>query len=206
MAHYKNGNFQGRIGNRVYYRLNGKTVVRSVGRTEKAPSLKQLTCRQRLKVLNTFFKPIKAFLNVGFALQQKGTSKSAYSEAMGHNLERATTGEYPDVVLNYANVRVSRGKLLPPLDSSVAQEAAGLRFSWSQLEVDYQNRYDAAMVLIYFPENGAALCLLNAAQRQTGEVFVPLDAAQLLMEKQIYLAFAAEGRNGLSDSVYLGKL
>ena len=88
------GNLRGKIGNHVYYAYRGKTVARTVGKITKPPTVKQLTCRQRLKVLSTFFKPMKAFINLGFAQAIKGTDMSAYNAAIQYGtigLLRAST-------------------------------------------------------------------------------------------------------------------
>lgn len=198
------GNFHGRIGNTVYYVRNGKQLARKLGKIEKPATKAQLTCRQRLKVLSVFFKPVKAFINLGFAKLVAGTPAFAYNAAVKYNLEQATVGEYPDVQLDYSKIRVSKGNLLPAYNAVLNKEAAGLRFSWETTGMGYQDRYDAAMILVYFPEGPEALCMLNAGQRQEGTVFLALDELRLKKEAHCYLAFISENRSEVSDSLYLG--
>jgi len=198
------GNFHGRIGNTVYYTRKGKQVARKIGINNRPPSLKQLYCRKRLQVLSAFFKPIKAYLELGFGQSVRGTEMSPYNAAVKYNLNNATQGEYPDVRMDYEKVVLSRGSLSPALNASVLKEAEGLRFSWDPGFIHYQNRYDSAMLLLYFPEQEQAICLLNEAQRQTGTAFVPLAAQQLNRKVHLYIAFAGQGNQAVSDSVYVG--
>jgi len=198
------GNFHGRIGNTVYYVRNGKQVARKLGKIEKPATPAQQTCRQRLKVLSVFFKPVKAFINAGFAKLVAGTAAFPYNAAVKYNLEQATVGAYPDVKLNYAKIVLSKGNLLPASNLLLNKEVDGLRFTWENIGMDYQDRYHGVMILVYFPEGPEALCMLNAGQRQEGTVFLALDALRLQKELHCYLAFISEDRYEVSNSQYVG--
>lgn len=197
------GRLSGRIGNQVYYQLRGKTVVRKIGRNENPASHKQLHVRQKMKVLGDFFKPIKAYLKLGFAEAVAGTAMFPYNAAVKYNLEGGIQGEYPDLVIDYENILVSKGELLLPLNPVVEKTLEGLRFSWEVDALDYQARYDSAMLLICFPEHHDAIYFLNAAHRLAGTVLIPLSAEELAREMRIYISFISEGKNQVSDSVYL---
>ena len=55
----------GKIGNIVFYQLNGKTVGRSIGKVEKF-SDKQLEVQMRTKLITPFFSPLLEFIKLGF--------------------------------------------------------------------------------------------------------------------------------------------
>lgn len=58
------GHYQGKLGRLVFYVINGKQVVRTIGKITKPPSTAQLKCRQELKVVNVFLKPLVEFVNL----------------------------------------------------------------------------------------------------------------------------------------------
>lgn len=197
------GRLSGRVGNQVYYQLRGKTVLRKIGRNEKAPSQKQLYVRQRIKVLGDFFKPIKDFLKVGFSEVVVGTEMFPYNAAVKYNLEKGIKGEFPDLVPDYENILVSKGERLAPINPMVVKVQEGLRLSWEVDVMDYEFRYDSVMLLICFPQIPDAIYFLNAAQRLAGTVLVPLSAEELSREMRVYMSFISEAKNQLSNSVYL---
>ncbi|MFC3417368.1 DUF6266 family protein [Algoriphagus hitonicola] len=61
---------QGKIGNLVFYSMNGKTVVRTrpsgTHRNKTHPSPLQLLQREKLKTINRFLKPLKRVLDFGY--------------------------------------------------------------------------------------------------------------------------------------------
>lgn len=200
------GAFRGKIGNTVYYQRKGVTVARKIGKINKPSSLKQKTCRQGLKVLSQFFKPVKTLINAGFKRETLGTQMNAYSAAVKFNMGRATEGEYPNVGLVYDQILLSKGPLFSPLAPSVEKEPDGIRFRWETTDLDYQNHSDNAMILVYFPDSREAICLLNAAQRKEGTALVQVNREQLNLEAHCYMAFIAVAGVLVSDSVYVGKI
>ncbi len=200
------GTIRGKIGNTIYYQQKGKTLARKIGVSNKSSTPAQLTWRQKVKVLSAFFKPMKTLITTGFREAANGTQMNPYNAAIHYNVKRATYGEYPDVSLNYEQILLSKGSLRPASNVSVAKERDGLRFHWDNDQLDYQNRSDSAMLLLYFPAEQKAIYLLNAAQRQEGTAHVALATAQLIQEVHCYIAFIAAHRCNVSDSVYVGKL
>lgn len=200
------GFVRGRIGNSVYYVRNGKQMVRKIGINEKPATPKQLTGRQRFKVLFAFFRHMKPFINKGFGEMAAGTTMHPYNLAVKYNMQEATIGEYPDVTIAYERIVLSKGPLPAPLDLKLQQDEQGVEISWDTSAMEYQRRFDAVMLLLYFPKTAEVLCLLHAAQRQSGEVYVPLNAEALSGEIHGYVAFVAEGKKGMNNSVYINNL
>ncbi len=115
MATLKNGIFggiSGKVGNTIYYMLNGKQVARKVGRTAKPPSLTQLANRQAMKVTAGFLRPISLFIRTGFGLEAARRNIYPQNVAMGFNKSYALKGQYPDLEMDYAKVMVSCGNML----------------------------------------------------------------------------------------------
>ena len=64
-----NGEVRGRIGNLVYYVLNGQNVVRKVGKTSKEPTLLQLSSRLETRISGKFLKKLAPFSMSDLALK-----------------------------------------------------------------------------------------------------------------------------------------
>lgn len=119
------GNIRGKVGNIVFYILNGKQVARTLGKTTKSPTVPQLQCRQEMAVVNGFIKQVAAFINIGFQLMAKGTNKSPANMAVAYNKRNALQGTYPNVEIAYEKVLVSQGSMLDAEDPSVEMTPQG---------------------------------------------------------------------------------
>jgi len=203
--------FKGKVGGLVCYTLKGKTVIRSVGYSSKPPSLKQLAQYQQMRVLNAFLKPMLGFINIGFATTVAGTDRNAYNEAFSVNKRHALQGEYPDVSVDHSKAVVSMGDLPVATDLSVTTAASGERvdFSWSMAaDMEWVNRNDRAMLLLYFPsvngaeENGESLFVLSGARRADCQDYMELPLSYRNRPMVAWLAFIADNRNAVSNSVF----
>jgi hypothetical protein len=207
------GNFKGKLGNLVRYQLKGKTVVRKIGVSDKPPTLPQLRVRQKMKVVTRFLSPVLEFINLGFEFVVAGTDQHPHNAATSYNTKNAVMGEYPDIVMDYSKALVSMGPLEPAIGAAVSlvngggSVLSGAEFTWQVAEdMDLGIRNDRAMLLVYFPDEGGAEFVLSAAQRREGRGFVELGADQLTKRLECYIAFAADDRKSVSNSVWVGVL
>ncbi|WP_285054513.1 DUF6266 family protein [Pedobacter ginsengisoli] len=206
------GNFKGKIGNLVRYQLKGKTVVRKIGVSNKPPTLPQLAVRRRIKVVSRFLKPMLAYINLGFEHIVAGTDQHPHNAATSYNTKNAVMGEYPDLVMDYSKALVSMGPLEPAIGAAVSlisgasgPVANGIEFTWLVSEdMDFGIRNDRAMLLVYFPGEGSADFVLSGPQRREGRGFVGLGTNQLNKQMECYIAFTADDRKSVSDSVWVG--
>lgn len=197
------GQFKGRIGNLVSYQLKGKTITRTIGRSNKAPSLKQLSARQKMKVVGTFLKPLLAFINVGFEHAVAGTDRHPHNEASSYNIKHATTGEYPDIEIDYAKVMLSMGSLTPPANAAASLTGNELKITWDvEPDMSWGIKNDRAMLLIYCNPK-KVIYLLSAARRVEGQDIIEVPDEYLGMPLHIYLAFKAADSKSVSNSVPL---
>lgn len=196
----------GRVGDMVFYVLNGKQVVRTMGKSAKAPTEKQLTARMQMTVASGFLKHIVEYLNVGFGPDVVGL-ENAFNAAVRYNRKDALSGVYPDVVLDYSKVLVSKGDL-PAADGVVVELLNdGLHFAWSNpAELPYPRGNDQVMLLAYLPSSGSAIYLLEAASREEGTALLPVPSDVLGTQMEVYLSFVSADRKSVSNSVYLGRL
>lgn len=197
-------NFQGKLGDLVGYTLRGKDVVRTVGKSSKPPTIKQLTVRKKIAVVTYMMSDVLNFINSGFSFAVAGTDKWPFNEAVSYNFKQATTGVYPDITLDYSKVLVSMGSLVPALNPAIIQQPNGLKFTWQMQPPGSANiDIDRAMLLIYFPAQRECICILTGAERKDCAQFVELAPEYLAREMQAYIAFIANDRTSISDSVWV---
>lgn len=208
MAILKNGiagNYSGKIGNLVFYEINGKQVVRTLGKTSKPATEAQLSCRQQIAVINRFLKPITELVNIGFKIKAQGTNKGAYNMAVSYNKKQALQGLYPNIEMDYPSVLLTQGSLTGVINPEVEQLPEGLKFTWlCPTEFAWPFENDQVMMLAYFPNLKEAVFNLYGAKRSACEDVLQLRPGLLTEYMEVYISFIAENRNSISDSTYLG--
>lgn len=200
------GNHSGKIGNLVFYELGGRQVVRTLGRNTKPATAGQLQNRNELTAVMQFLKPLREFVNLGFAVSAKGSSKSAYNMAVSYNKVNAVSGTHPDVVMDYAKVLVTKGNM-PVVDTPAASvTATGLAFTWTcPAKLEWPRPNDQVMLLAYFPGLQKAEFVIYGVARQECAAHLALAAELQDKHMEVYISFIAEDRKQVADSVYLGR-
>jgi hypothetical protein len=210
MATQKNGpsgKVQGKIGNLVHYELNGKNVVRMVGRFAGPYSLKQLAVQQRMKVVTDFLSSTLSFIRVGFASEVLGTNKNQHNAAVSCNLIQGTTGSYPDIEMNYSKAMLSSGTLPPAQNVTLSNVLSAIEIKWdvTGLTPEYIGA-DRSMVLLYFPDKNESLTFFNTVQRYEGRFQQELPKRYQNQRMEAYLAFSDIATNSTSPSAWAGTI
>lgn len=200
-----NGQHTGKIGNVVYYMLNGKNVVREIGINTKPPTEGQLNIRMSTKLLSEFLSRVLDFINTGFSVEQLGTDKNAFNLAMAHNRKQTINGIYPQLKIAYDKVILSKGRLKQVQNLQVSLMSEGLLLNWdTDPQMPWTESADQVMILMYFPEQQKAVYTLSGSSRLSGkaELAIPPTLRDQYMET--YVSFIASDRKQLADSVYTG--
>lgn len=211
MAKLKPGVFGhpiGRIGNQVFYILNGQGLCRSIGVQDGEGTPKQKANRFEMKLMMELLKPLQGFIKQGFEHKAKGTVWNAFNLATSYNKQNAIQGEYPNLSINYTKVKLSSGTLPLAKDLQIIKSEGGLTIKWEGTHQWAGDQYDdLVMVALYHPSERKASVFLNAGKRELGECFVPIEDQTFLDEPiEAFLCFkSADGKN-ISDSVYLGNI
>ena len=204
---------KGKIGNLVFYTLNGKTVVRSRPaanhKNKHNPSPLQLMQREKLKTINAFLKPIKRALDFGyqeFLTQSKKGMHWAYSEinTKGYNPTR-------EPKIDPAFLRISKGNLLGPRNPQISKNGNSMEITWLDNSTEGKAQAtDETFILCYCPEQGKHILAEQKFRRNSGQAIITLGPDQSVLSWYVYLAFSQlnikTGKSLLSDSVYLGKV
>lgn len=198
------GNISGKVGNIVFYTLNGKQVARTLGKTTKSPTVPQLQNRQEMAVVNGFIKQVIAFINVGFDLIAKGMNKSPANMAVGYNKRYALQGTYPNIEIAYEKVLVTQGIMWDAEEPSVEMTALGLDFSWScPATLIWPRINDQVMILVYFPVIKKVVYVLSGVNRLHCATSLALQSNLLNEYMEVYISFIAENRKSIASSTYL---
>jgi hypothetical protein len=210
MAILKNGiagHYSGKMGNLVFYTLNGKQVSRTIGKITKAPTERQLKNRMEMKVVNQFLKFITEFINVGFQLKAKGTVKTPYNLAVSYNKVNAVKGLYPDMEMDYERVQLTAGNLPGAMEPAVLPTAAGLAFTWLCPDnMNWAAPADQVMLLVYFPRLAEAVYVLYGTKRAECQTVLHLRPELLGEYMEVYISFISNDRKRIAGSTYLGSI
>ncbi|MBB2148289.1 DUF6266 family protein [Pedobacter gandavensis] len=200
------GHPSGKIGNVVFYMLNGQPICRLVGKPGK-PTTKQLGNRQAMAVTMGLVGPMADFINVSLKLEAEGTLKNSHNLAVSYIKKQALTGEYPNIKVDYSKVILSRGSLDAVKDLKISKGENGLNLSWDNSLSANGASDDLVMVLVNHPSKKRASTYLNAARRADGSCFIALSEEWMLNEQmEVYLCLRSSNEKSISDSVYAGNL
>jgi len=204
----------GKIANLVGYIRLGQPVIRTEARKPKkkrARSDAQKAVNLKFKIVKSFIADISDFINVGYKLDVAGTTKIPENNAVSYHINEAVTGTYPDLVLDYSKVLVSRGKLPVPLNPTVELVGDVLKFKWDiDPKSDWKRKRDQVMLLAYKTATQEPDYVLSGARRFEGTDELPVRIARNKNRKddflETYIAFIADDRQSISNSVYVGRV
>jgi len=201
------GPFIGKVGAVVGYVSRGKAIMRGrpdISKSRK-PSLLQRQQHAKFSLINKFLGPIIPFLN-----ETKKTvdiDLTGYNKAFSYNVKNAIAGTFPDLIIDYSMVLLSRGDL-PNVRSAEAEllSPGQITCKWTDNSGTGLTRPDdKAFLAVYCPEINQWIYELNLTPRSAGShIFnVALFSGRTV---QIYLGFLSSDEKEVSDSLYVGGL
>ena len=108
-----NGAFSGKVGSVIGSSWRSVDYLRGLPKkSSKASTEPQLAQRTRFALAARYLSPIKDILNIGFKDKQLNKI-TGYNAAVKIFLNQAVTGDYPDFVIDFSKVVLSKeGQLL----------------------------------------------------------------------------------------------
>lgn len=199
--------WRGRIGNKVYYPLNGETICREIGvKPDKPPTEKELAAQEMTTLCANFNKPTKDFLRVGYSLQALAANKNYYG-LFRKFFQTSISGTYPDRIIEYKDLLVTQGDMPVVENATVILNETGLFFSWNpDSQLRGMHYTDQVMMLAYFPDLNKARYMIAGAQRHHGQDILVLNGITRGHVAKIYISFIEDNHKRMSDSTYLGEL
>lgn len=200
------GTYVGKMGDYVSYYLNGKLVVRYIGKVNHWTD-SQLEVQMKMALVSRLLKPIKDFVNTSFRYAHRPIGWSANNMFVSLNNPRIIAGVYPDLTIDFEKVVLSKGDILVPQNTQVSITGNALKFRWdADLDKEGTDENDQVMCLAYFPQNLQAFMVLSGNKRGVEEHTIALPSYTTDMVIETYLCFISEDRMYTSDSVYTGQL
>ncbi|WP_069133550.1 DUF6266 family protein [Rhodohalobacter halophilus] len=210
MGTYKNGilgAFKGKVGNVVGSTWNGIPYMRAIPANVKdAKTPKQLAQRQRFSIMTSFLRRFKAAISIGF--KYGAGNMAPANRAMSYNIKNAIGGEYPDLEIQFENLRFSRGDLIGLYQpEAVSDEPGKLLLSWTDNTSDGSALPDDNLVVVcYSPDRDAVYQFLEAAAREDESVEIILPEPWQGEVAETYAFFISSDGKEVSDTTYLGAI
>lgn len=202
------GGPNGTVGAVVTYQLNGQNVMRGKRRpNNKPPTLPQLQSQMEMGLLTLFLEKVKGFVKTGFSPSAMGTIWNYHNLAIRYNRPKGTTGNYPDIQINFEHLRLSKGNLEMAANPMVQRVENGLKFTWENpgsLVAGYGK--DQVMMLAYSQRLNKSTFIDSGARRERKEDLLVLPPGMLEEQLEVYISFVSNDRLTAADSLYLGTI
>ena len=199
------GQHNGKLGNVVYYNLNGKSVARGIGVNLKPPTDLQLAARMKTKMRSELLCQLMDFINAGFAVSALEAKENAFNQAVKCNKTNLFKGVYPDLEIAYDQLVLSAGPLKPAQDWHVEQVAHGLQYSWAtDPQMAWPEATDQVMLLAYFPKQEKVHFTLFGKDRLAGTDLLEIPPSLQGEYMETYMSFIAADRKQVANSTYTG--
>jgi hypothetical protein len=199
------GNHRGKLGNIVYYQLNGKNVSRIIGESTKEPTEGQLSVQLTTKLSSKLFKRLHDFIKVGFGVIAREANDNAFNQAVKYNKKGMMKGSYPDLKIAYDSLQISKGPLNLPEIWQIAQVADGLQYTWATDPLmSWPQVTDQVMTLAYFPLKDKVVFNLFGSTRASGSDVLEIVPSLQSEYMETYMSFISADRSQVANSIYTG--
>jgi len=205
-----NGSFSGKVGSVVGYEWRGIPVIRGLpNRKKRAPTILELTNREKMRLMQDFLKDSIHFVRIGFSLEVANKKMSAFNAAMSYNKKNAFMGDYPNLVVNHEKILLSNGNLPSPKDVEVSLQEGGVLFRWSTDGIR-ENTNMRTILFIKSDYRPINAMIIGGERANVGEEFLTFGNSDKKVPKgekiHLFMAFVTVMHDAISDSVYCGAL
>ena len=200
------GSFSGKVGTVVGSSWNGIDYMRSLPRpSSKAPTDLQMIQRGKMGLATGFLRPISALVNIGYkslAIKQTG-----FNVATAQIIADAIIGDYPNLLIDYTKVLISKGTLTGPWNGAVTSAGGNINVTWADNSTSGTAKAtDKAVFLVFNPEQSQYVFTMAGDDRSLlgDNLAVPADFVGDTVE--VWMAFYAADKKTISTSVHIGQV
>jgi hypothetical protein len=201
------GAFSGKVGNVIGGTWNGVSYMRAVPVNVKDPKTpKQMAQRQRFSLITSVTRKLKPAIDTGF---RTGSGRmSPVNRAVSYNIKNAVSGEYPEQVVDFENLLLSRGDLTGSSGISVSSNPGGvIDITWNDNSGDGSARSgDYLHAACYDTEAKKLYYQPQAATREDAQHTLTLPDLFHGRDVETWIFFVSETETDVSDSEYLGAI
>lgn len=200
-----NGGFSGKAGSIIGSSWRDISYIKGLPKLSNKPkSEKQLDQQARFALAIQFLLPVKDYINVGFNDLKQGR-RTGFNVAIRTLLDKAMTGVYPALVIDYTLAEFARGPISKPSAVEVSPETGKLVITWATDVLKASGHTDDELiVLVYEPESNDYVVGPPSALRSAGTVDVVMPSDWVRLEVHVYVYFISKNRDRVSNSIYAG--
>lgn len=200
-----NGAFSGTIGNTVGASWRHINYMRSLPKPSKKPaSPAQVAQRAKFALAVSFLRSIKPLLNLGFSDKLQG-KQTGYNRALQVMISTAISGEYPDYIVDYAEVMLAQGGLGAATSAVLEQTGPGqITLSWDVLTNKYTSFADDELVAVVYNVSKRFMNVYDGTERSAGSLDIALPPSFAGDELVAWAFMVNRDGEKTSDSVFAG--
>lgn len=196
----------GKLGPVSGYRRNGQNLVRVSGQSRKIKNTPMRRNQQeKIKVCNDFTHAFSGTGFLGKSFPSYGDTGTGYNRATSAIMNLAITGTYPDTVISYPRVLISKGPLPCAENAEVAVDTEGnMFFAWTDnTGMGTAKANDKVILVAYFPELKQAITSIGNATRNAGQALLETSMKTHYVA-ETWIGFLCNDEKSAADSVYTG--
>ena len=201
------GGVSGKVGNIVGGSWKGIDYIRIMPASVANPKTPaQVDQRSKFVTVLKFLQSITPFLRVGYKTQ--AIKMTQFNSAMSDTLKNSVTGTYPNYVIDYGNVLLSKGTLPNVLNPTSASAIPGnnIAFSWEDnTGMGDASATDKALVVVYCPElNDATYITEGGSSRDALGHTIAVPTSYAGKDVEVYISMISEDGSRVSNSLHAG--
>ncbi|QXU41445.1 DUF6266 family protein [Pedobacter sp. D749] len=160
-----NGAFSGKVGSVIGSNWRSIDYMKGLSKKSSKPTTnKQLAQRSKFSLAPLYLSPIKDILNIGFKDKQLNKI-TGYNAAVKIFLNQAVSGSYPDFVIDFSQVVLSKGSLSVFHGLNAALQGADLVLNWQSILNRYNSYTDDVLTVVLFNATKSMYLVYEDAQR-----------------------------------------
>ncbi len=208
----KNGMFSGRVGNLVYYVINGIQYVRAYTKPKNPNTKAQQRHRSKIKACGNFLGNFKKAILIGYQNEGPGI---AFGQATKYHLANALRETTPAGTQDFSfdlipeKLKLSCGHISPPDILTCIRAVDTISMTWNEKLGQVPNRQTDIVATAAWVPGERAIVQLHTGSRSGGSGHIKLPPA---FTGQVHVwAFYWNGEKSIkpsednvSDSVYVG--
>jgi hypothetical protein len=205
------GGISGSLGNLIFYKLNGKTVVRQKpGPRKYVPSEPQVFQQKSFAAGQKFLTPLRTILNQ-IHKHKRSNSVNGMNVTLSWVLKNAIENQNGTPVVIPEKIFLHRGYLVH-LDNLMMQrpEDKKIQITWSvHFSTDFWREHEQFQVIAYVPDQKLVFWQKEGNFRKSGQQLIQLPWSQPHIGQVLIFGgfFNVEKNRGeYSDIIYLGKV
>ncbi|WP_214228837.1 DUF6266 family protein [Pedobacter sp. B4-66] len=172
-------------------------------KSTKPPTAAQISSRGKFNFVQTLLVSFHPFITIGF--KNMARSKTELNVAFSQNYKQTVTGVYPDLLVDYSKLTLSKGTLQPLIAPEAQLIAADvMKVTWlTNLLGTFD---DQIMLAVYSPELKIADGFIGGFKRRDKECNFKFNPKLIGKSLEVYISVFALNGSRVANSIYLGRI